>query len=469
MGGATAGGQLIVLVALPILTRLYSPKEFGASAAFVAVVGLITVVAALRYEIAIPLPRRDRAAFQLLFLALVIVTAVAVLSGLGWLVAGRWFDVNTGLSSECFAALVAIGVFTAGVYQVLSYWLTRRSKFGAVALTRIQQGVAGNGTQIGFGLAGAGVIGLIVGQIVGQCAGILRLAAETLADYRRSGAYIRPQGVKWAAKRYRHFALFDTWAALLNVAGTQAPVLLFALFSPVLAGYYALAYRVLSAPIGLIGKAISNPLLPRLVEARRDGNAAALVKMLLGILAMLALPPFAIAAAVAPDIVPIIFGREWAPAVIVIVWTATWVGWQFITSPLSVALIALEGQRLNAVLQLALVVVRISALLGGAAAGSTDLALAGFSISSAIGYAVYTVATGKAVGLPMVDMLGAVYKPLLMAAVGLGVAFALPADMVLVRYSVVLCLMICWLIACWTGVRGGLFDRRSASATSPPH
>jgi len=452
--GATAFSQLVVLAALPLLTRLYTPGEYGAAAVYAGLVGLIVVIATFRYELAIPLPRSDRAALHVAMVALIALIAVVAVSGIAAPLMSSWLGQETGLSAWVFSVLVVVGVATAGCYQVVNYWAVRKSKFGAIARTRIQQGVAGTTSQLALGLAGFGTVGLIVGQIIGQGAGCARLAAGMIADNRASGGRVRRRGLAWAAKRYRKFPLYDSWAGLLNIAGSQAPVLLFAtLFSPVLAGYYALAYRLLSAPLGLVGKSVSQALLPRIVEANRRGESGPLVLQLIGILAMVSLLPFAVVTVAAADVVPVLFGTEWASAAPVVAWTATWVGWQFICSPLSVVLIGIEAQRLNTVLQAVLLILRVSALLVGTLHNSQTVALVAFSIASAMGYAGYTVAVGMAVNLSLRDMARVVWKPAFLAGACLAISMIVPGDMSAVRYATVVLLVGVW---AWFVLRAGL-------------
>ena len=82
MLGAGAG-QLSLLLATPILTRLYSPETFGLAASFISIVGLLSVVAGLRFEQAIPIPDSDEEARSLaqLSIALVAVTALVISVG----------------------------------------------------------------------------------------------------------------------------------------------------------------------------------------------------------------------------------------------------------------------------------------------------------------------------------------------------------------------------------------------------
>lgn len=445
MAGATAGGQFIVLLSLPILSRLYAPSAFGAAAVFAGLVSLLATIATFRYELGIPLPRNDRAALQLVILAFAILTIVSFIAGLSWFILSPVIELEIGVGTGASAILISIAVFTLGAYQTLNYWLVRKGDFGAIAATRIQQSLVGNGTQIAMGAAGHGVAGLVIGQIVGQCAGIRRLAVTFWADFRRNCSAIRPRYLRWAATRYRHFPLYDSWAALINVAGAQSPIILLAaLFSPTLAGYYTIAYRLLSAPIGLIGKAVSQPLLARIVEERRSGTASILVAKLLKVLALISLPPFGVAIALAPDIVPFVFGTEWSGAALVVAWTATWVAWQFICSPISVVLIALEAQKLNAILQALLLILRVFPLLLGAALGSADVAIAGFSIFSMAGYICYTVMICKRTGLMFSEMILSIYRPALLSL--LPVAAALFAPSLLAKVVAVMATGACWIV-----------------------
>jgi O-antigen/teichoic acid export membrane protein len=60
----TAGsalGQGLVVASAPLLTRLYTPVDFGVLAVYGSIVSLVAVAASLRYELAIALSRHDKA------------------------------------------------------------------------------------------------------------------------------------------------------------------------------------------------------------------------------------------------------------------------------------------------------------------------------------------------------------------------------------------------------------------------
>ena len=75
----TVIGQLLLLAASPVVTRLYSAEDFGVFGVFVSFVSILSVVSSLRYQIAIPIPEDDRQASNLAALALAIVVVFSAI------------------------------------------------------------------------------------------------------------------------------------------------------------------------------------------------------------------------------------------------------------------------------------------------------------------------------------------------------------------------------------------------------
>jgi len=60
LASGTVLAQIISILSAPLLTRLFGPEAFGLAALFGSVSGIIGVVACLRYELSIMLPRPRR-------------------------------------------------------------------------------------------------------------------------------------------------------------------------------------------------------------------------------------------------------------------------------------------------------------------------------------------------------------------------------------------------------------------------
>ncbi len=88
VASGTAGAQAIVIAFSPIITRLYGPEAFGILGTFMAIVAVVTPIAALSYPIAIVLPKEDSDARGIARLSAYIALGVAGLSALVLLAAG---------------------------------------------------------------------------------------------------------------------------------------------------------------------------------------------------------------------------------------------------------------------------------------------------------------------------------------------------------------------------------------------
>ena len=65
LGSGTAISQAIALGLLPVLTRLYSPEDFGILTLYISVASLLYIFGSMRYEAMVMLPHSNRAAAQL--------------------------------------------------------------------------------------------------------------------------------------------------------------------------------------------------------------------------------------------------------------------------------------------------------------------------------------------------------------------------------------------------------------------
>jgi len=362
--GGTAGAQVLMVLAAPLLTRLYNPEDFGLLAVYVGLLSLFTVVASLRYELAIPLPKSHTEAANVLVLSLLMVLLMTCIAGLMVTLAGD--QIALALDAPGLAGyfwLLPVGVLLAGTYNVFNYWAIRTKSFPDIARTRISQTLATLAVQL-FGYKLGGIV-LLYGQAGGQGVGSFRLARSALKH--QDFASWCWSGVWQAAKRYKQFPIFSTWSGLFNTAGTQLPPLMFAaFFSTGAAGLYALAHRVLAMPMSVLGDAIGKVFFSNAAEAYREGRLAPLVEKVHRKLAEIAMPATLVLVIAAPELFAFVFGESWRQAGEFARWMAPWLYMVFITSPLSTLFSIMERQRLGMLFQAGLLLVRALAIFVGA-------------------------------------------------------------------------------------------------------
>ena len=383
--GGTAGAQVLLVISAPLLTRLYSPEDFGLVALFTAMLSLFSVVACLRYELAIPLPDDDEDAANLVGLALVSVAIFTACAAL--LVFFFGDDIARMLDSPQLARylwLLPLGVLLAGTYQTFSKWAIRSKSFKNVAKTRFSQSL----TTIGIQLLSfkTGALGLILGYTAGQAAGCGGLGASAL----KHPAFRRLSFAKMLAvgRRYREFPIYSTWNGLANTASLQlAPMAFATLFGASVAGFYALTLRILTMPSSLVGNAVASVFLAHAPQAHREGRLKQLVEPLHEKLTMAGVPALFVLLATGPDLFALVFGEHWRKAGQYAQWMAPWIYLQFQWSPLSMLASVLNLQREALIMQLLTLFIRFMTLLGCVWLGtSSDTAVLAFAVASACVY-----------------------------------------------------------------------------------
>jgi O-antigen/teichoic acid export membrane protein len=78
MTGTTIA-QAIPIAISPILTRIYTPEDFGIFALFIAISSIVGSIVNGRYELAIMLPKKDEDAINILVLGLIITSFISLL------------------------------------------------------------------------------------------------------------------------------------------------------------------------------------------------------------------------------------------------------------------------------------------------------------------------------------------------------------------------------------------------------
>lgn len=389
-------GQAILVAATPLLTRIYSPSDFGLLALYMSIVMTLLPVISLRYEAAIPLPRDDDEAGNLFTLSVIVVSAASLLlGGISAVWGGAVVQLLRTPEFLPFLWLVPLGLFAAGIYQVFNAWALRRSAYQAIARTRVHQGIAQIALQLGLGLGGVGPLGLLLGDAAGRTSGIRTLYRAAVRTDRTILTAATRAGMRGIAIRYRDFPILSSPAAFLNTLALQLPlILLAALFSPAVAGLMILGQRVVGLPLRLIGHSVAQVYMSEAARAAREAPETLLpmYSRLAWRLVRLGAPAIAAICLAAPWAFPMMFGDEWRDAGLYVLLLAPMSAGQFVLSPLSQTPAILERQGVQLVADLIRVLLAALGITLPYVFGlSARWAVAGYSITMALSYIAYGV------------------------------------------------------------------------------
>lgn len=313
----TVLAQVVGLLILPVLTRHFSPASFGQFQVFQSLLGLGLVAATLRYEIAILRAETPRELGALLALCagINLLLAVAMLCGQ---------FVYEGLSGNDFSAalgfafLLIVGAFVVGGFiQYAGYFLVREELFGPSSNSKVVQALANGGMALILAFTRPVLAGIVLADIAGRVGGALAMTALSYRRFRTAVSRPSWADIRAALCKYREYPLIALPGGLVNMAGaTLTPIMIYKTFDAATSGQFGLLERSATLPIGLIGVSISQVYMAQLAGDLRAGGRAAVRRFdrLVGLLAMLAIPPAILIILLAPRLFAFAFGPGWDQA-----------------------------------------------------------------------------------------------------------------------------------------------------------
>jgi lipopolysaccharide exporter len=374
----TVAAQALVFGARPVLTRLFTPEEFGVLTLFLALAAIINSFSSGRYEDALMLPERDEDAANVLALGALLVTATATLLALILV----WREPVAALLGESMLApslwLLPPAVLLFGWSVLADNWHTRRNRFGVVSWTHFAHSAAVVAVQVSAGLMTLGAIGLTGGSAAGFGVAMLVGAGWLLVrDGRFVAANLRWRGIRDGAVRYARFPRFSAPAAFFGLMSTRIPVILLAFFfGGATVGQFGIALGTLTLPVGLLATAIGRVFFVRAAEAHREGRLAPLVRDVHRRLVIVAVFPSLAVLVAGPELFAFVFGEVWREAGIYARFLSLWTLFASVASPLTRIFDVTERQRADLAFGAMLFVVQAAVLVAGGLTGDPLLAVA---------------------------------------------------------------------------------------------
>ena len=395
LAGSTAASQVLLLAAGPALSRLYGPAAWGTYSLITAFVAVASVVTALFYDQAIvgTATVDECAALTVATLWLGPIVTIPAVALLGVFIGAGWL----GYGNVPWAALwwSAVLLVVMQVFMSLRYWHMRAERFGLLGQTAVAQNVGRAVMPIGAAWASGGWAGLTAGEALGRVVGCVPLVAhrwqETKAAFRKQNW----QSMKAVLRKHAIFAQVGAPSGLLNAVSQSLPLpLIAARFGAEAAGQFGLAFRVLQAPVGLVGQSVADAFHARLAlhnRERREYVPKFFRRTALLLLAASALPATVILG-LGPRGFAWIFGARWGAAGALAVAMIPWATSQLVVSPLSRAVFVLGGQRQKLVYDVSSVILVLGcywwAGREGWGLGPTVLCL---SLGQVVAYGIYFV------------------------------------------------------------------------------
>jgi O-antigen/teichoic acid export membrane protein len=380
----TALGQALIVLASPVLSRLYDPTAFGALAVIMAIASPIAQLGTLKYEYGIVLAKRFEEAANLAVLSVGFAISTTLISAACVFAAGDWiagaFDASISAPLLFFAPGIALIV---GLSNVLNSWANRKKSYKVIASSHIVNSACTVFIQITMGLLDAAAKGLVLGRTVGLAFGLGVLAFDARRQWSSIFSSLSFKSLKSAARQHSQFPKYSMPRELLvALSGSATPILIALALSPASAGLYWFARRLLEAPKTMISTSVRRVFYRTAASLHHDNQSLLpILTKTTFYLAAIAILPTAVIVLFGPDIFDFVFGAEWRKAGIYAQWLIVWWMSSFCLVPATALAPILELQRGVLIIEIIGLGLRLGGLCVGILLADDVLAIASYSIA----------------------------------------------------------------------------------------
>ena len=335
----TGLGRVIGFISTPIITRIYLPEHMGVLSVFTALVTILVPFGTLRYTMAIPLPKNDGAATNLVVLCSVSILLVSVIVFLFFLLFAA--PVLHLLSMEQLLPywwLLPLAIAGGGFYELLSNWAIRIKAFKPLAKTQVWQSVLGHATKIGLGFAGLKPLGLLIGHILSKAGGVFTLLKNFQYKLKTNIKHTTRKRSLFLLNRYADFPKYRLVSQVILTFGKNVPLLYFAWqFDTETAGHLGLAMMTVALPMSLLGETTSKTFYGEIAKIgkNRPKDIYHITKSITKKLFLISLPPFLILLLLGPSLFEFVFGENWREAGVFASLLTIYLLLQFIYAPIA--------------------------------------------------------------------------------------------------------------------------------------
>ncbi|HFO1101102.1 TPA: type 8 capsular polysaccharide synthesis protein Cap8K [Staphylococcus aureus] len=337
--------QVILIITTPIITRLYSPTEFGEFTIFSNIAMILIPIINARYDLLIVNTKNDRSAnilSQISFLIslLILLILIPIFAISAWLYPNFILDF----------IFIIIMLFLVSLTNIFTNYLNKERKYKVLSLINVFRAGSMALLQIIFGLLALGSLGLIIGFSLSYIAGIT-LGYKT---FKKHFNIVRDkEETKALFLENKNQLVYSTPSILLNSLSFSVVVFFIGiLYTNTEVGIYGMAIRVLGIPVTIISLGLSKIFMQQANDYYIEyGNFRNLLLKFSSILVIVSIILYVPLYLFSEELVNILLGHSWVDAITVIKIVIPLFVIRLIVSTVSLSVIVLQKQQLELILQ----------------------------------------------------------------------------------------------------------------------
>jgi lipopolysaccharide exporter len=329
--------QLIPVLAIPVIARLYTADALGELALFVNIVTLLVILATGKYEEAILLPRKESVSINLVTGTLIISVVFSVALQVIVVLLRLFERYQPGAYNlHNWILLIPLSVLFLAIFNIGTSFANRFSLYNQMSLSKLWRSIITTIVKFTGGILKMEAWGLIAGTLLGNIMSALYIARVGLKHKEHQLNHVSRHKVLHALKLYAQFPKFSMVRALANTLSGSLPVyFLYIFFGTAVTGQYAMAVGLSFIPISLLSQSLYQVYFQKITEKYNKGKPIApdIAKIAIWIAVLLAVP-FLIITVFSTRITGFILGEAWMEAGVLLRYLMPWLFMVAVATPL---------------------------------------------------------------------------------------------------------------------------------------
>lgn len=311
----TAAGQIVSIVSLPVITRIYGPEVMGVWTTIYAIATIVNTVSDLGLVQSIMMEdeRKVHNTYSVVFMLACLISFVSMSVVFLYCVLILRYNAKQSIVIVLFTFIYSV---TVQLVQLSYTWLNRKKSYSVLMKNPLINQISVAFFSIILGMFGLKQYGYYIGVIMGQILTLFHMQRYLPKKI------VTPsiQVIKETIQSNIDFVKYQMLTNITLQIRNQLPILLIGgLFGNTILGYYSISQKMLNIPVTFIGQSLGKVFYQRCAEMQRSGaRLGEFIYRNLKRAMMIAFVPMALLAAYGDAAIVMFFGTGYAVGGIIV-------------------------------------------------------------------------------------------------------------------------------------------------------
>lgn len=305
----TVAGQIVSIVSLPFITRIYGPEIMGVWTTIYAIATIVNTVSDLGLVQSIMMEDESKVhnTYSVVFMLTCLISFVLMSVVFLYCVLILGYNAKRSIVIVFFTFIYSV---TVQLVQLSYAWLNRNKSYSVLMKNPLINQISVVFFSLTLGMFGIKQYGYYIGITMGQILTLLNMQRYLPKKIEKPS----PQVFKETIQSNIDFVKYQMPTNITLQIRNQLPILLIGgLFGNTTLGYYSISQKLLNIPVTFIGQSLGKVFYQRCAEMQRNGvKLGEFIYRNLKRAMMIAFVPMALLAAYGDAAIVMFFGTEYS-------------------------------------------------------------------------------------------------------------------------------------------------------------